>query len=79
MNHSCAPNTESAITATHADFLEYGMRATKDITAGQELTCDYTLFEYDAGSASIMSCQCGAGSACLGKILGFKVGMSVCM
>lgn len=78
MNHSCLPNTTSLVTGIHDDSLDYGMRAIKTIQPGEELTCDYTLFEYEGGNASILSCQCGAGDGrCLGKVLGFKVGYRV--
>lgn len=35
MNHSCAPNTGSVVTAVAADKLEYGMRALRPIEAGE--------------------------------------------
>lgn len=71
MNHSCAPNTTSFVTDVTAERLEYGMEALCPISPGQELTCDYSLFEFEAGDASILSCQCGAKD-CLQQIKGFK-------
>ncbi len=71
MNHSCAPNTTSFVTDVTAERLEYGMKALCCISPGQELTCDYSLFEFEAGDASILSCQCGA-TDCLKQIKGFK-------
>jgi hypothetical protein len=51
--------------------LKYGMVATREIVEGAELTCDYCLFEFEAGSASIMDCQCGA-TECIKEIKGFR-------
>lgn len=50
-----------------------GLNHTRPNTQRQELTCDYTLFESEAGDAAILQCQCGAGADCLGQVLGFKV------
>lgn len=47
--------------------------STKKTKPNQELSCDYTLFEFEAGEAGIQQCQCGAGDECLGQVLGFKV------
>ena len=70
-NHSCAPNTTSFVTSADATVLKYGMVATREIVEGAELTCDYCLFEFEAGSASIMNCQCGA-TECIKEIKGFR-------
>ncbi|GAB5034579.1 nuclear protein set [Nannochloropsis oceanica] len=71
MNHGCDPNTSSFVTACTNKELTYGMKALRGIATGEELTCDYNLFEFDAGDAAISLCQCGA-SGCLGAIKGFR-------
>lgn len=38
---------------------------------GDEITCDYNLFEYDCKGKEIEVCQCGAAN-CIGQIRGFK-------
>ena len=71
MNHACDPNTTSFVTACTSDELTYGMKALRAISLGDELTCDYNLFEFEAGDAAIFQCQCGARE-CLGAIKGFR-------
>ena len=71
MNHACDPNTSSFVTACTNDELTYGMKALRGIATGEELTCDYNLFEFEAGDAAISQCQCGARD-CLGAIRGFR-------
>lgn len=71
MNHACSPNTASFVTACTSEELTYGMKALRAIAAGEELTCDYTLFEFEAGEASIPVCRCGS-SDCLGRVKGFR-------
>jgi hypothetical protein len=39
---------------------------------GEELTCDYTLADYDCVDKGMQVCGCG-GARCLGQVLGFKV------
>eukprot|EP00854_Cymbomonas_tetramitiformis_P015467 gene15467-18312_t len=72
MNHSCDPNTynppqtlEEEARGTYRTF------ASKGIAAGDELTCNYNLFEYDCGAKTIKSCNCGAKS-CMQTVAGFK-------
>jgi hypothetical protein len=38
---------------------------------GEEITCDYDLFEWDARDKGISKCECGAPN-CRGAALGFK-------
>lgn len=71
MNHACDPNTTSFVTGSTSKELTYGMKALRAIAVGEELTCDYNLFEFEAGDAAILQCQCGARE-CLGAIRGFR-------
>jgi hypothetical protein len=48
------------------------MVAVRDVIAGEEITCDYTLFEYDCTDKAIFECACGAGAQCLRDVRGFK-------
>lgn len=50
MNHSCAANVLDA-------GLDFGV-AVRDITPGEEVTCDYATFTADVGWS--MECNCGA-------------------
>lgn len=51
INHSCAPNTFTRLTAHRAEF--YALRR---IRAGEELTVDYGLSHHDG----LLPCRCGA-------------------
>jgi len=51
INHSCAPNTFTRLTADRAEF--YALRR---IPPGEELTVDYGLSHHDGQ----LACQCGA-------------------
>jgi hypothetical protein len=73
MNHSCDPNTFSAI----AEGLEaqypsvYATTAIYDIHPGDQISCDYNLFEYDMAGKEIWLCGCGS-ERCLGEVRGYK-------
>lgn len=58
INHSCAPNTFTRLTADRAEF--YALRR---IRRGEELTVDYGRSHHDGQ----LACRCGA-SACCGWI-----------
>lgn len=58
INHSCAPNTFTRLTADRAEF--YALRR---IRAGEELTVDYGLSHHDGR----LPCRCGA-AGCRGRI-----------
>lgn len=58
INHSCAPNTFTRLTADRAEF--YALRR---IRKGEELTVDYGLSHHDGQ----LACRCGA-AACGGWI-----------
>lgn len=66
MNHSCLANSYSYnYSATH-----YLQIATKDIMIGDEITCNYLLFDYTCDGHQF---TCGCSSAkCYSNIRGFK-------
>ena len=53
----------------------YKAIAVRDISVGEEITCDYALFDYECNGHEIEVCACGA-SKCRGKMLGFQ-GLSI--
>ncbi len=70
-NHSCRPNSASVFHALDewgAPTL-YDQVALIDITAGTEVTCDYTRFDWGADGYDF-DCLCGAPD-CMGRIDGF--------
>lgn len=71
MNHSCDPNTFSRSSAEMRALHQYQQVACKDILPGDQITCDYNLFEYDCRDKNIASCHCGAIN-CRTAIQGFK-------
>lgn len=85
MNHSCDPNIiveeveeeeeEMGLQPVDATtrVARYQVVARRPILAEDELTCDYTLGEYDGTEKGIDACRCGAGDKCLNQVRGFKV------
>ena len=71
MNHSCAPATISRQTPDQKRNNQYQTVALRDIHAGDEITCDYNLFEYDCHGKVIEKCLCGA-PLCIGRVAGYK-------
>lgn len=71
MNHSCDPTSESILLSKDSAEQVYHQVAIKDMAPGDEVTCDYSLFEYDCPDKAIYQCACGS-EACLGTVLGFK-------
>lgn len=71
MNHSCGPNTKSRQTPEQRSKHQYQTVAIRDIQPGDEITCDYNLFEYDCEDKCIEKCLCGS-SECIGRVAGFK-------
>lgn len=71
INHSCDPNTYSMATPEMTESFEYYQIATKDIETGEQLTCDYNLFDYDCTDKNIVDCHCGSKN-CRKSIRGFK-------
>jgi len=71
MNHSCDPNSRSYNEAEMIKHCEYWQIATKNINCGDEITCDYNLFDYDCSDKNIYDCCCRT-EACRKSIKGFK-------
>lgn len=71
MNHCCDPTTISRQTEVQRANNEYETVALMDIEAGDQITCDYNLFEYDCHGKEIDQCLCGSAK-CIGRIAGFK-------
>lgn len=69
MNHSCDPSTHSFQFAESE--LEYHTMCRVDMKPGDEITCDYNVFEYDCKGKEIFKCECRT-KACIGEIRGFK-------
>lgn len=66
MNHSCNPTT---ICHNKSDVL-YDVVAYRDISIGDEITCDYALFDYECNGHEISLCMCGE-SNCRESMNGF--------
>lgn len=71
MNHSCNPNTYSADELETPSGGSYKTVALRYIAAGEQITCDYDLFEYDSRNKGIEKCECGSNN-CRGASLGFS-------
>lgn len=71
MNHSCAPNSYSAdeILADGTPTGAYRQVALVDLQPGDQITCDYVLFDWDCDGHQF-TCTCGA-PWCYGEIAGF--------
>lgn len=69
-NHSCDPNAFVSIIKRESEDPYIEIIARKDIKSGEEVTIDYSSFEYET-VAEGESCNCGQES-CRGKISGFK-------
>ena len=69
MNHSCDPSSVSRDVEGPTGVVSYAQVATRDLAPGDEITCDYTLFDWDCDGHQF---QCTCGSAhCYGYIAGF--------
>lgn len=72
MNHACEP-TSSSIDHESSDGHEpataYDQVASVAVYPGDEVTCDYVLFDWDCHGHQF-ACNCGAPS-CRGRIAGF--------
>lgn len=71
INHSCDPNTYSWADQKMTEACEYCQIAIRDIKEGEELNCDYNLFDYDCRDKGIIECHCGSIN-CRKAINGFK-------
>ncbi len=71
MNHSCDPSTLSTdvIDQEGKKTVGYVQVAARDLEPGEEITCDYVLFDWD-GDGHQFHCQCGS-SECYGYVGGF--------
>jgi hypothetical protein len=71
MNHSCDPSTLSIDVKDDAGekTVGYIQVATRDLVPGDEITCDYVLFDWD-GDGHRFECQCGS-PGCYGYVAGF--------
>lgn len=66
MNHSCNP---TIICNNKSDIL-YDVIAFRNIKIGDEITCDYALFDYKCNGHEIPVCLCGERN-CRGSMTGF--------
>lgn len=71
MNHSDDPTTISRQTDGQRQSNSYETVALRDIYPGDEITCDYNLFEYDCHGKVIDKCLCNSKS-CVGRIAGYR-------
>ena len=71
MDHSCDPNTHCPLVYRTASKMCYDCHAIQDIHPGDQITCDYDTFEWEADGHQIPQCGCGATN-CRGKVMGFK-------
>lgn len=71
MNHCCAPTAVSRSRDNIGTSGVYDMVALVDIHSGDEITCDYNAFEYDAHGKVIENCYCGSLD-CIGRVAGYR-------
>lgn len=67
MNHSCNPT----VICNNLSDSEYDVIAFRDIEIGDEITCDYALFDYECNGHEIEKCECSHLN-CRGNMKGFK-------
>ena len=67
MNHHCDPSTHDK--AHPDDPFKYDVIATRDIVAGEELTCNYNTFKWI--NENPFDCTCGAATCC-GRVEGYS-------
>lgn len=72
MNHSCDPTSVSrdVLDPSTGKVIAYEQIATRDLYPGDEITCDYTLFDWDCDGHQFL-CDCGSDD-CYGFIGGFR-------
>ncbi|KAL7538014.1 hypothetical protein ACHAWF_005965 [Thalassiosira exigua] len=71
MNHSCEANAYFPLLHRTSTEMYYQAIALRDIEAGEEVTCDYALFDYECNGHQIEVCACGS-KKCRGKMYGFQ-------
>ena len=71
MNHSCDPSsyTRDIVHPGEQFASTYEQIATRDLAPGDEITCDYTLFDWDCDGHTF-ECTCGSAN-CYGRVAGF--------
>ena len=72
MNHSCDPSSVSrdVVDSSTNTVIAYEQIATRDLHPGDEITCDYTLFDWDCDGHQF-ECTCGSHN-CYGFVGGFS-------
>lgn len=70
MNHSCDANVYCPQVSRTEDLMSYDAIAMKDIHPGDDITCDYALFDYECDGHEILQCACQAPN-CRGQMRGF--------
>lgn len=72
MNHACDPNSRSVDIVPAGERVAplYQQVALRDLSPGDEITCDYTLYDWTCDGHQF-TCACGA-SDCFGEIRGFE-------
>jgi len=72
MNHSCDPTSMSIdlVVDGEAEVTVYDQVALVDLSPGDPVTCDYTLFDWDCDGHQF-TCSCGA-DGCYGTVAGFQ-------
>ncbi len=68
MNHACEPNSDSRYVDD--DPTVYEQFAVRPIAPGDEITCNYVLFDWDCDGHAF-TCTCGSPN-CLDEIRGFS-------
>ena len=68
---SLNPNIVPALLYRTPTEMCYQAIALRDIDVGDEVTCDYALFDYYCDGHKIEACACGS-TVCRGKMLGFQ-------
>eukprot|EP00804_Cyclotella_cryptica_P011495 CCRYP_017052-RA/>CCRYP_017052-RA protein AED:0.13 eAED:0.13 QI:0/0/0/1/0.66/0.5/4/0/396 len=71
MNHSCDANTIHPLICRTHDEISYKAIALRDIEVGEEITCDYALFDWACDGHEIELCLCGSKN-CRGRMFGFE-------
>jgi hypothetical protein len=68
-NHSCEPSI--CTFENNYEDCSFNVFALRDILPGEEITCDYSIFEYDCKEKCIDNCFCKSEN-CLKRVWGFK-------
>lgn len=71
LNHSCGANSYTPMTARSPGLFHYDQTAVRRIEPGDEITCDYDVFDYEFDVNPIDPCGCKS-TECRGVVKGFK-------